>query len=152
MNSFVFFFQLYFKLFPSTQVIIYNDKWLLHSLDKRQHLSLFLLCLLSQMRWVLLASKLPNINIIIKNHNIINQGCTICCILASGMRENGERRRKWRGNGERMRKWRGNGERFTLYISSVSLYFLPLYPFPISKIVIFCRKMLNTTLVSRMSQ
>ena len=27
------------------------------------------------------------------------------------------------------RKWRGKGERFTLYISSFSLYFLPLYPF-----------------------
>ena len=43
-----------------------------------------------------------------------------------------------------MRKWRGNGERFTLYISSFSLYFLPLYPFPISKFVTFCPKMLNT--------
>ena len=32
-----------------------------------------------------------------------------------------------------MRKWRGNGERFTLYISSFSLYFLPVYPFPMSK-------------------
>ena len=32
-----------------------------------------------------------------------------------------------RGNGERMR--------FTLYISSFSLSFLPLYPFPITKIV-----------------
>ena len=30
------------------------------------------------------------------------------------------------------REW-GNGERFILYISSISLYFLPLYPFPISK-------------------
>ena len=41
--------------------------------------------------------------------------------------------REW-GNGEEMdREW-GNGERFTLYISSLSLYFLPLYPFPISKV------------------
>ena len=55
-------------------------------------------------------------------------------------------------NGERMKKWRGNGERFTLYISSFSLYFLPLYRFPISKIVSFCRKMLNTALLSPMSQ
>ena len=39
---------------------------------------------------------------------------------------------------------RGNGERFFRYISSFSLYFLPLYPFPISKFVTFCRKMLNT--------
>ena len=48
-----------------------------------------------------------------------------------------------------MRKWR---ERFTLKISSFSVYFLPLYPFPISKIVTFCRKMLNTALLSRMLQ
>ena len=35
-----------------------------------------------------------------------------------------------RGNEEEMeRKW-GNGERLTLYISSFSLYFLPLSPFP----------------------
>ena len=37
------------------------------------------------------------------------------------------------------REW-GNGERFTLYISSFSLHFLPLYSFPISKMVSFCRK------------
>ena len=57
-------------------------------------------------------------------------------------------------NGEIIRKWRGNGERITLHllIYSVSLYFLPLYPFPISKIVSFCRKMLITALLSRMSQ
>ena len=63
-------------------------------------------------------------------------GCKQCCaprcILASGMQ--------------------GNGERFTLYIYSLSLYFLPLYPFPISKFVTFCRKMLNTAFLSRMSQ
>ena len=51
-----------------------------------------------------------------------------------------------------MEKEWGNGERFTLYISSFSLYFLPLYPFPVSKIVSFCRKILNTALLSRMSQ
>ena len=71
---------------------------------------------------------------------------------------NRKRMRKWR---EWMRKWReneemereiGNGERFTLYISSFSLYFLPLYPFPLSKIVSFCRKMLKTALLLRMSQ
>ena len=64
-----------------------------------------------------------------------------------------EMEREWE-NGERMRKWResGNGDRFTLYISSFSLYFLPLYPFLISKIVSFYRKMLNTVLLSRMSQ
>ena len=48
------------------------------------------------------------------------QGCTNCGILASWLR--------W--NGEKMRKWSGNGERLTLYISSLSLYFLPLSPFP----------------------
>ena len=37
--------------------------------------------------------------------------------------------RKWRENEEMERKW-GNGERLTLYISSFSLYFLPLSPFP----------------------
>ena len=30
--------------------------------------------------------------------------------------------------------------------------FIPLYPLPVSKIVSFCRKMFNTTLLSRMSQ
>ena len=82
------------------------------------------------------------------------QVCTTCCILASGMLEHGERMRKCRGNGERIRKWRENEEmeRFTLYISLFSLYFLPLYPFPISKIATFCRKMLNMALLSRMSQ
>ena len=59
--------------------------------------------------------------------------------------------REWENEEEMEREW-GNGERFTLYISSFSLYFLLLYPFPISKIVSFCRKMLNTALLSRMSQ
>ena len=80
------------------------------------------------------------------------QGWTTFCSLAAGLQENGERMRKWRGNGERMRIWRGNGKRCTFYISSFSLYFPPLYPFPISKIVIFCRKMLNKALLTRMSQ
>ena len=76
-------------------------------------------------------------------------------------RENEKMKRKWRakeemesewGNGEEMDSEWGNGQRFTLYISSFSLYFLLLYPFPISKIVSFCRKMLNTALLSQMSQ
>ena len=46
----------------------------------------------------------------------------------------------------------GKGETFTLYISSFSLYFLPLYQFHISKNVSFCCKMLNTALLLRMSQ
>ena len=37
------------------------------------------------------------------------------------------------------REW-GNGERLTLCISSFSLYFLPLYPFPISKMSYFSIK------------
>ena len=67
-----------------------------------------------------------------------NQGCTNCGILASWLLENGERMRK--------------RERFTPYISSFSLYFLPLYPFPISKNVTFCGKMLYMALLSWMSQ
>ena len=63
--------------------------------------------------------------------------------------------RKWREKEEMGKKWRENEEneeRFTLYISSFSLYFLPLYPFPKSKIVTFYSKMLNIALLLRMSQ
>ena len=135
-----------------------NDYFIHLIKDKIHH---FLLCLLSQMRSVLLASKLPSIIIIIINHNIINQGCTTCCILASGMRENGKRMRKLRGNGERMRKWIGNGEKMrklggseemeiewgyreggnkkkygnveseSLSISSLSLHFLLIFSFSV---------------------
>ena len=52
---------------------------------------------------------------------------------------------------EMERAWE-NGESFTLFIFSFSLYFLPLYPFPISEIVSFCHKMLNRAPLSRMSQ
>ena len=76
------------------------------------------------------------------------QGCTNRCSLAAGLRGNEERMRKWRGNGEEMEREWGNGEK----ISSFFLYILPLYPFPISKFVTFCRKMLNTAFLSRMSQ
>ena len=62
-----------------------------------------------------------------------------------------EMEREW-GNGEEMEREWGNGERFTLYISSFSLYFLPLYSFPMSKNVSFCRKMLNTALLSLRSK
>ena len=94
---------------------------------------------------------------ILSDYNTVH-GCTHRLILASWLQENGVRMRKWWGNRERMRNgeeiWRewGYGERFTPYISSFSLYFFSLYPFPISKIVSFCRKMLNTPLLSRMSQ
>ena len=40
-----------------------------------------------------------------------------------------EMEREWGNEEEMERKW-GNGERLTLYISSFSLYFLPLSPFP----------------------
>ena len=53
--------------------------------------------------------------------------------------------REWENKEEMEREW-GNGERFILYMFSFFLYFLPLYPFPISKIVSFCRKMLKTAL------
>ena len=33
-----------------------------------------------------------------------------CCILASGLRENGKRMKKWRGHGEKMKTWRENEE------------------------------------------
>ena len=56
--------------------------------------------------------------------------------------------RKWRENEKIKRKWRKNEkmERDSLstFTRSFSLYFLPLDPFPVSKIVSFCRKMLNT--------
>ena len=51
-----------------------------------------------------------------------SQGCTTCCIRASGMQKNGER---MKNEEEREREW-GNGEKFTLYISSFSLHFLPI--------------------------
>ena len=80
-----------------------------------------------------------------------DQGCTNCGILASGLRGNGERMRKWWENEEMEREW-GNEERLTLCISSFSIHFFPLSPFPTSKFVTFYCKMLNTALLSRMSQ
>ena len=65
-------------------------------------------------------------------------------------RENEKMKREWRENEEMVREG-GNGERFSFYISSFSLDFLPLYPFPISKIVSFCRKKINIEILSRMS-
>ena len=59
--------------------------------------------------------------------------------------------REWENEEEMEREW-GNGERFTLYIFSFSIYFLPLYPFSISKIVSFCCKMLKTALLLRILQ
>ena len=98
------------------------------------HTLAFIICLLSQIFfWSLY------ICIFYKFYIFCLQGCTTRCSLAAGLR----------GNGERMRKLRGKRERLILYISSFSFYFLPLYPFPISKIVILCCKMLNTALLSQ---
>ena len=47
---------------------------------------------------------------------------------------------------------RGNGEKMTLSISSLFLHVLILSPFPTSKLVTFCCKMLDTARLSRMSQ
>ena len=65
-------------------------------------------------------------------------------------RENGKIKRKWRENEEMVRKW-GNEERFALYISLFS-FFPPSLSISYTKIVSFCRKMLNTALLSLMSQ
>ena len=66
-------------------------------------------------------------------------------------RENEEMRRKWRENEEMERDWLSTFPH-SLSISSLFLHFLPLFPFPTSKCVTFCCKMLNTALLSRMSQ
>ena len=47
------------------------------------------------------------------------------------------------------RKWR---EIHSLYFLIIYFFSIPLHPFPISKIVSFCRKMLKRALLSRMSQ
>ena len=66
-------------------------------------------------------------------------------------RENEEMRRKWRENEEMERDWLSTFPH-SLSISSLFLHFLPLFPFPTSKCITFCCKMLNTALLSRMSQ
>ena len=61
---------------------------------------------------------------------------------------------KAEGNGERMRKWREYEEIVKDSLSTFP-HFLFISPLPIhflSKIFRFCRKMLNRTLLSRMSQ
>ena len=91
-----------------------TNNYFIHLLKTR--LIIFLLCLLSQMRWVLLASKLPSINIIIINHNIINQGCTTCCLLSSGLREKGEN--------EKMKRCSLSSFPHFLFISSLSIHLI----------------------------
>ena len=66
-------------------------------------------------------------------------------------RENEEMRRKWRESEEMERDWLSTFPH-SLSISSLFLHFLILSPFPTSKCVTFCCKMLNTALLSRMSQ
>ena len=55
-------------------------------------------------------------------------------LAARKWRENEKMKRKWRENEEMRKKWRENEEkeRLTFYISSFSLHFLPLSPFPTS--------------------
>ena len=55
-----------------------------------------------------------------------NRAARIVAALQPGCEE---MEREWGNEEEMERKW-GNGERLTLYISSFSLYFLPLSPFP----------------------
>ena len=74
-----------------------------------------------------------------------------CSRAARKWRENEEMRRKWRENEEMERDWLSTFPH-SLSISSLFLHFLPLFPFPTSKCVTFCCKMLNTALLSRMSQ
>ena len=92
--------------------------------------------------------------------------CQLC--LVSGLhklwqrgwekwRENEKIKRKWRENEEIERAWgmeRDSLSTFphSLYIFSFSFHFLPFYPFPISKFVAFCRKMLNRAILLRVSQ
>ena len=77
------------------------------------------------------------------------QGCITFGSLAARLRENGERMKKCGVNGKIMRKRR---EIHSLHFLIFSLFPPSLSPFPISKIVSFCRKMLNTTPFSRMLQ
>ena len=74
-----------------------------------------------------------------------------CSRVARKWRENEEMRRKWRENEEMERDWLSTFPH-SLSISSLFLHFLPLFPFPTSKCITFCCKMLNTALLSRMSQ
>ena len=63
-----------------------------------------------------------------------------------------EMEREWENEEEIEREW-GNEDRFTLYIFYIfSLFLLPLYPFPISKIVWFCRKMLVRHFVANVTK
>ena len=87
------------------------------------------------------------------------RGCTTCGSLAAKKwREIEKIMRKWRENKEMERDWLSTfphslsiSSPFPL-ISSFSLHFLPLSPFPTSKFVKLWRKMLKTALLSRMLQ
>ena len=74
----------------------------------------------------------------------INQGCTNCGILASWLRENGKRMRKWSKNGEKMSKWIENEEmerKWGNFPHSLSISYIKN-----------CRKMLKTALLLPMTQ
>ena len=78
-----------------------------------------------------------------------------CSRAARKWRENEEMKRKWRENEEMKRKWREN-EEMEREIHSQDFLILCLFSPSLSisyiKFVTFCRKMLNTALLSRMSQ
>ena len=93
-------------------------------------------------------------NILTKIHESRNikvgffQGLASCASVPAWVWENGERMRKWRGNRERMRKSRE--------IHSLRFLIFSLFPPSLSISYIkkchICRKILNTALLSRMSQ
>ena len=84
-------------------------------------------------------------------HTGLQESLQPCSQAARKWRENEEMRRKWRENEEMERDWLSTFPH-SLSISSLFLHFLPLFPFPTSKCITFCCKMLNTALLSRMSQ
>ena len=75
----------------------------------------------------------------IKLSTLNNIGLGVAQLVAGWQPSCEKMEREWENEEEMEREW-GNEDRFTLYI--FSLFLLPLYPFPISKIVWFCRKML----------
>ena len=68
-------------------------------------------------------------------------------LAARKLRENDKMKRKWRKNEEMETEW-GNGEWFTLYISSFSLYYLPLSISCIENCHILSQNVKNGTFVA----
>ena len=88
---------------------------------------------------------------IFKNNIWLHKLWQPCSRAARKWRENEEVRRKLRENDKMERDWLSTFPH-SLSISSLFLHFLPLFPFPTSKCITFCCKMLNTALLSPMSQ